>query len=311
MTKPANAALSITPGDVRMLKELLHSPVSSSDSECLTHFPQDEACVDETVTPSAGHQSVAQGMSLASASRSNLPQHHIGFIVHNPTMTSDDNAYHPTEHCDQSAPICSYPPPSHSSTMEFTNQAALPSTNCEQNSIPVVPKLVNFRQSAMDGQSYSPFTYPPSHTFNSMQIDPPQAYYDHEQSQQPNWTPSCPPSFSRSDATCPTMPQVTMLPVVLDRKVDKKPPRTCKFAQCTKSIQRNGLCHKHGGVRQCTKEGCTRKDRGEGYCVAHGGGKRCAINGCEKVVRRGIFCMHHTPEPSSYQSPPSGTLQVA
>ncbi|KAF0695838.1 Aste57867_13358 [Aphanomyces stellatus] len=91
----------------------------------------------------------------------------------------------------------------------------------------------------------------------------------------------------------------------------KKPPRTCKFAQCMKTIQRHGLCHKHGGVRRCTKDGCTRKDRGEGYCVAHGGGKRCAVGGCEKVVRRGTYCLHHTPDGNGGSNPTSGTLQVA
>ncbi|OQS02502.1 hypothetical protein THRCLA_05125 [Thraustotheca clavata] len=108
------------------------------------------------------------------------------------------------------------------------------------------------------------------------------------------------PSLHSTSSPSKSTNDISMESPVYQSETLKKPPRTCKFADCMKTIQRHGLCHKHGGIRKCTKEGCTRKDRGEGFCVAHGGGKRCAHQGCEKVVRRGVYCLHHsTPSTTS------------
>lgn len=93
-------------------------------------------------------------------------------------------------------------------------------------------------------------------------------------------------------------------------KRGSKHSRTCKFANCTKSIQKFGLCHKHGGKRFCQVEGCTKKDRGEGYCVTHGGGKRCSLPDCTRVVRRGQLCAAHTTRRASTSMLPSSSKAV-
>lgn len=69
--------------------------------------------------------------------------------------------------------------------------------------------------------------------------------------------------------------------------------RTCRKEGCTKSVQKYGLCHKHGGRRTCKYRDCDKKDRGNGFCVSHGGGKRCGIPTCSRVVRRSDLCATH------------------
>ena len=72
--------------------------------------------------------------------------------------------------------------------------------------------------------------------------------------------------------------------------------RICRYHGCSKAVQKNGLCHRHGGKRTCKVPGCEKKDRGPGYCVQHGGGKRCSISGCVRSVRKASRCRFHAKE---------------
>ncbi|EQC31777.1 hypothetical protein SDRG_10566 [Saprolegnia diclina VS20] len=306
------ASLVISQGEVRMLNEILHSPVARHrPSRRYAHMCQLSEPPPQHVTE------VPTPYEPPS-------QYDIGFITNNDASRTQHHHTYGTKETEARAVSYSSPSPCTALSAMYASSGYKPvesprapatsdvHTTWTSYGTPPQHRHEQSRDSSTHGQGYelSPVQalVPPS--FGTLSYMPTYLPGTNIQYQHNYTSISRPYSYAPPAETTPyhCLPPAPLPPTPImvaspsiqattsDELQDnaKKPPRTCKYANCMKTIQRHGLCHKHGGVRKCTKEGCSRKDRGEGFCVAHGGGKRCAHDSCEKVVRRGLYCMHHS-----------------
>ncbi|ETV83654.1 hypothetical protein H257_04336, partial [Aphanomyces astaci] len=312
--------LSITPGDVHILNELLHSPVARRHHQ---HHPL-HLIAQTPVRPSLP---VTPDLVVAPPKFAHVPPYR---QLVNSNNSADDWAPHTEDRVLQS------------DTQDNSSQAPhyvyplrTPTHDCVQPTTMSSDRAffhhINNHSAQFQCSQEHPWIYESQSTRNRS----PAVYYDgqgelprqvggisrhaefalpfalphlrHHHTQLPE---QCHRMYLPSSSLVSLPPQISA-PTSHDDPDDmRKPPRTCKVSKCMKTIQRHGLCHKHGGVRRCINHGCMRKDRGEGYCVTHGGGKRCVVDGCGKVVRRGAFCLQHTAPTSPIVSSSAAT-QVA
>ena len=81
--------------------------------------------------------------------------------------------------------------------------------------------------------------------------------------------------------------------------------QTCSIEGCTKFVQKEGKCARHGAKgKTCTHEGCTKLAQKGGVCWTHGAKntkktakkKLCSFEGCSKAAQKGGLCRGHGKE---------------
>ncbi|KDO16368.1 hypothetical protein SPRG_18104, partial [Saprolegnia parasitica CBS 223.65] len=245
------ASLAISQGEVRMLNEILHSPVAR-------HRPSHryaQLCPLSDPPP--------QNVNELPTTYEPPPQYDIGFITNSDASRMQHPTYGAKETETRAVSYSSSSPCTPLGAM-YAN-APTPTTTYSTSSGYKPVDSPRVQASVEVPASWSSYGTPPQYHHEPRGL--PQRGQGYELSPRPVQA-LVPPSFGTlsymptylpgtniqyqhnySSISRPYGYQPPAETARNDEQQDntKKPPRTCKYANCMKTIQRHGLCHKHGG----------------------------------------------------------------